>query len=46
MNQAAGADGGFLVPPEFAHVDLGRPEPEPENLLTRMTDQYTVRASR
>jgi HK97 family phage major capsid protein len=41
MNQGMGADGGFLVPPQFATQIWDGLNQSPENLLTRV-DQYTV----
>ncbi len=41
MGQAIGADGGFLVPPEFATAIWDGMNQSPDNLLAR-TDQYTV----
>ncbi len=41
MSQGVGADGGFLVPPEFASTIWDGMNVSPDNLLAR-TDQYTV----
>lgn len=41
MGQTVGADGGFLVPPEFSNAIWDGLNTAPDNLLGR-TDQYTV----
>lgn len=41
MSQTVGADGGFLVPPEFSTMIWDGMNRAPDNLLAR-TDQYTV----
>lgn len=41
LNQGSGAEGGFLVPPEFSQQIWDGMNQDPENLLARC-DQYTV----
>jgi HK97 family phage major capsid protein len=41
LGQAVGADGGFLVPPEFSTAIWNGISQDPDSLLAR-TDQYTV----